>query len=97
MYTVEDELFDQTRAILRGLAAELRAQEASGEMAPIHVRALIRRATAEAEHPVEEGDEAVWLGSIADRLDSYFPIAKLFPSTYMKRATGRRDETDPTR
>ena len=97
MYTVEDELFVQARGLLHELAAELRAQEASGEMAPIHVRSLIRRATAEAPAPVAEGEEAAYLGSIADRLDSYFPIDKLFPSTYMKRATGRRNETDPTR
>ena len=97
MYTVEDELFVQVRDILHGLVAELRAQEASGAMAPIHVRSLIRLATAEAPAPVAQGEEVAYLGSIADRLDSYFPIDKLFPSTYMKRVTGRRNETDPTR
>jgi hypothetical protein len=97
MYTVEDELFEEARAILHGLAAELRGQEANGEMAPIHIRSLIRRATADTPAPVLEGEEVDRLGSIADRLDSYFPVAKLFPSTYMKRATGRRDEADRRR
>jgi hypothetical protein len=97
MYTVEDALFDQARAILHGLAAELREQEANGEMAPIHVRSLIRRATADTATPVLEGAEVDYVGSMADRLDSYFPVARLFPSTYMKRATGRRDEADRRR
>ena len=89
MYTVEDELMDQARAVLAALATELRAQEAAGEMAPVHVRSLIRGAAAGA---VAEGEEVAYLASIADRLERLYPIADLFPSKRLKWAQRARDE-----
>jgi hypothetical protein len=89
MFTLEDELMLQARAVLTALAAELRAQEAAGDMAPVHVRALIRR-SAPAE--VIEGEEVAYLGSIADRLERLYPIADLFPSKRLKWAQRPRDD-----
>ena len=88
MFTLEDDLMLQARAVLTALAAELRAQEAAGEMAPVHVRALIRRSAGEA---VAEGEEVAYLGSITDRLERLYPIADLFPSKRLKWAQRPRD------
>jgi hypothetical protein len=89
MYTIEDGLMHQAQAVLTALATELRAQEASGEMAPVHIRSLIREASAGG---VAEGDEVAYLASIADRLEGLFPIADLFPSKRLKWAQKARDE-----
>jgi hypothetical protein len=89
VYTVEDELMDQARAVLSALAAELRTQEDAGEMAPVHVRSLIRDASAGG---VAEGEEVAYLASIADRLERLYPIADLFPSKRIKWAQRGRDE-----
>ena len=94
MFTLEDELMVQARSVLSALAAELRVQEAAGEMAPIHVRSLIR---ASAPTDVAEGEEVAYLGSIANRLERLFPIADLFPSKRLKWAQRPRDEGSPDR
>ena len=94
MFTLEDELMLQARAVLSALAAELRAQEAAGEMAPVHVRTLIRGS---APTDVVEGEEVAYLGSIADRLERLYPIADLFPSKRLKWAQRPRDEGTPDR
>ncbi len=94
MFTLEDELMLQARAVLTALAADLRAQEAASEMAPVHVRSLIRRS---APTEVDEGGEVEYLGSIADRLERLYPIADLFPSKRLKWAQRPRDEGTPDR
>ena len=94
MFTLEDELMLQARAVLTALAAELRAQEVAGEMAPVHVRSLIRGS---APTDVAEGEEVAYLGSIAERLERLYPIADLFPSKRLKWAQRRRDEGSPER
>ncbi len=91
MYTVEDDLLLQARAVLSALASELRAQDVAGEMAQIHVRSLIRRSASTA---VAEGEEIAHLGSIADRLERLFPIADMFPSTRIKWSQRTRSESD---
>ena len=94
MFTLEDELMLQARAVLNALAAELRAQEAAGEMAPVHVRSLIRGS---APTDVGEGEEVAYLGSIADRLERLYPIADLFPSKRIKWAQRSRNNDGPDR
>ena len=89
MFTLEDDLLLQARAVLAALATELRTQEAAGEMAPVHVRALIRGSAPE---KVGEGEEVAYLGSIADQLERLYPIADLFPSKRLKWAQRPRDD-----
>jgi hypothetical protein len=83
MYTVEDDLFVQARAILSSLARELDAQEATGSPQPVDVRAVIRQAAAD----LESGGEAAYLRAIADRLERSFPISELFPRKRRPRSS----------
>lgn len=84
MYTVEDETFEQARAILSAVAHALDAQQASGSQHPVDLHELIRRG---APRDVEAGGEAGYLHSIAEKLGKSFPINELFPRRRRARSS----------
>lgn len=84
MYTVEDQMFVQARAIISALARELEAQQASGARQPVDLHDLIRRSTNEDLPPNGEAD---YLHSIAVRLEKSFPISELFPRRRRARSS----------
>lgn len=83
MYTVEDETFQQARAVLSSLAGELTAQQASGSRHVVDLHDLVRRS---APGDLAPGGEADYLRAIADKLEKSFPISELFPR---RRRAGR--------
>lgn len=76
MYTVEDETFQQARAIVVALARELDGQKAAGSRRPVDVHNLVRRSTSAELPPDGEADD---LHALADKLQKTFPIDELFP------------------
>jgi hypothetical protein len=83
MYTVEDETFQQARAVVSALARELAAQQASRSRLPVDLRDLVRRS---APSDLAPGGEVAYLQAIADKLEKSFPISELFPR---RRRAGR--------
>jgi hypothetical protein len=75
MYTVEDETFQQARAIVSAVAAELSGQHGLGPAHAVDLRELIRLA----DPSVAMGGETEYVRTIADRLEKSFPIEELFP------------------
>lgn len=76
MYAVDDEVFQQARAIVVTLAGELEAQRASGSRQAVDLHDLVRRSAPVAAPP---DDEVAYLGALAERMQKTFPVEELFP------------------